>query len=57
MPGLLLGITLTYWGLALLNILTLNNTLLGILALVTGIVWILVSFGVVLPAIPTRRHE
>lgn len=57
MPGLLLGITLTYWGLTLLNILTLNTTLLGILALVTGIVWILVSVGVAMPAIPTRRRE
>jgi hypothetical protein len=58
MAGLLLGITLTLWGLSLLSVVVVSSTVLGLFALVTGIVWILVSVGVALPAVPTvtRRH-
>jgi hypothetical protein len=56
MAGLLLGITLTLWGLQLLGILAVSATILGILALITGIAWILVSVGVALPALPARRR-
>jgi uncharacterized membrane protein HdeD (DUF308 family) len=44
--GLLLGITLTLWALSLLGLVAVSNTVLGIFALVTGIAYVLVSFGV-----------
>lgn len=44
--GLLLGITLTLWGLSLLGLLAVSDVVLGILALITGIAYILVSFGI-----------
>lgn len=56
MAGLLLGITLTLQGLILLNIITLSSTVMGILYLVTGIAWVLVSVGVALPVVPIRHR-
>jgi uncharacterized membrane protein HdeD (DUF308 family) len=44
--GLLLGITLVLWALTLLGIAAVSSTVLGIFALITGIAYILVSFGV-----------
>lgn len=57
LPGLLLGITLILWSLVLLGLVAVSNTLLGIFALVTGIAWVLVSFGVALPVIPVHRNS
>lgn len=57
MAGLLLGITLTLWGLSLLGILAVSNVVLGIFALVTGIAWILISVGVALPVVPVRHRD
>lgn len=44
--SLLLGITLVLWSLSLLGLVAVSSTVLGIFALVTGIAYILVSFGV-----------
>lgn len=55
MPALLLGITMTYWGLTLLNVMTLNTTILGLLALITGILYIASCF-IALPAVPVHRR-
>lgn len=46
LPGFLLGITLILWALSLLGLLAVSNTVLGILALITGIAYVLVSLGV-----------
>lgn len=44
-PRLLLGITLTVWALHLLDLIMVSNVMLGLLALVTGIAYILVAVG------------
>lgn len=54
LPTLLLGATLTYWGLTLLGILALNSKVLGILALVTGVAYLVLAFGVSFPTIGRR---
>lgn len=57
MAGLLLGITLLLWGLSLLGIVAISNTVLGIFALVTGIAWILISVGVALPSVNRTNNN
>lgn len=57
MAGLLLGITLILWGLSLLAILTVSNTVLGIFVLITGIVWFISSLGVAVPAVPLYHRN
>ncbi len=57
MTGLFTGMTLLLWSLQLLAIATISNTLLGIVALITALLWIVSSAGVALPALPTRRNQ
>lgn len=52
MPTLLLGITLILWSLTLLNLVAISATVLGLFALVTGILFLVSGFGVTLPAVP-----
>lgn len=56
MANLLLAVTLILWGLSLLSVITISATVLGIFALVSGILF-LVGGWVVLPAFPTRRVQ
>jgi hypothetical protein len=55
MANLLLAVTLILWGLSLMGILAVSNVLLGILALITGVL-ILVGNFVALPAVPYTRR-
>ena len=54
MANLLLAILLILWGLQLLGIAAISATVLGVLALVVGILFLVGGF-VPLPALPTRR--
>lgn len=56
MAALLLGITLILWSLNLLALVAVSNTVLGIFALVTGIVWLVSALGVAVPAVPTYHR-
>lgn len=55
MATLLLGILLLLWGLSLLGIVAIGNVVLGVLALIVGILYIVSAAGVALPALPVRR--
>ena len=55
MASLLLGVTLLLWSLTLLGLVAIGNTVLGLLALVTGILFIVSAAGVALPSLPARR--
>lgn len=57
MASLLLGLTLTLWGLELLGVVSVGATVLGLLALITGIVYIVSSLGVAVPSLSARRRE
>ncbi len=56
-PGILLGITMLLWSLQLLALVAISNTLLGIFALITGIVWIIVSLGVHSGTVVVNRNQ
>jgi hypothetical protein len=45
------GLTLLLWGLQLLGIVAISNTVLGLFALITGILWLVSAAGVALPNI------
>lgn len=51
MAGLLLGITLILWALTLLGLVAIGNVVLGLFALITGIVFLVSGFGVTLPSV------
>lgn len=55
MATLLLGITLILWSLNLLGIAAISNVLIGIFALITGILFLVTGFGVTVPEFPYRR--
>lgn len=55
MANILLGLLLLLWSLSLLGIAVISNTVLGVLALVVGIIYIVSAF-VALPAVPTWRR-
>jgi hypothetical protein len=57
MTALLTGITFILWSLQLLGLVTINATLLGIFALVTGILWLVTGLGVAVPNGPTLTHR
>lgn len=49
MASLLLGVTLLLWALTLLGIVAIGNVVLGLFALITGILFLVSGFGVALP--------
>lgn len=51
--GILLGITLIVWSLGLLGLAAISPVILGLLALITGIVWLISGFYPL--NIPIRR--
>ena len=57
MASLLLGITLVLWSLNLLAIAAIDNTLLGVLALITGVLYVISSLSVGLPNLPVRKVD
>lgn len=56
MSTLLLGIFLLLVGLTWTGIVAISNTLLGILAIILGVIYIAGGLGYGLPAVPVRRH-
>jgi MFS superfamily sulfate permease-like transporter len=56
-PQALLGAILILWGLSLLGIYNVGNTVLGILALIDGIIYLLSAFGTISGSLtlPSRR--
>lgn len=57
MGNLLLGLLLLLWGLELLGVVAISSTLLGILALIVGVLFLLSALGVAVPTVPARRVE
>lgn len=56
MATILLGVTLILWSLTLLGLVAIGNTVLGLFALVTGILFLVSGFGVAVPSFPARRQ-
>lgn len=56
MATLLLGITLLLFGLSLAGVVAISNTVLGILLIITGILYIVSSVGVTVPALPIHHR-
>lgn len=58
MTAIATGITFLLWSLQLLGIAAISSTLLGVFALVTGILWLVSGVGVNLPTVPViTRHD
>lgn len=57
MITLLLGVWLLLVGLSWAAIITISSTFLGIFAIVLGILYIISSVGVALPAVPTVHRN
>ena len=49
MTAIVTGILFILWGLSLLGIAAISNALLGIVALIAGILWVVSAAGVALP--------